>query len=96
MYVKAHTTVEHHGIVLCTGRQNHSLLSLQIESGFVLRRRESYSLCSGIIPQTAGELLPLLWHISSFKHSKRLVESGKLLQVEFFCCNKLELFPEYP
>jgi hypothetical protein len=40
-------------------------LSLQIESGFVLRQRESYSLCSGIFPQMAGELLPPLGHISS-------------------------------
>jgi hypothetical protein len=43
-------------------------LSLQIESGFVLRRRESYFLRSGIIPQTAGELLPPLGHISSCQH----------------------------
>ncbi len=44
---------------------SHSFLSQQIESGFVLRQWESYSLCSGIVPQTAGELLPLLGHISS-------------------------------
>jgi hypothetical protein len=30
----------------------HSFLSLQIESGFVLQRRESYSLRSGIFPQS--------------------------------------------
>ncbi len=63
--VKARATVEHHRIVLRTGRQIHSFLSLQIESGFVLRRRESYSLRSGIIPQMAGELLPPHGHISS-------------------------------
>ena len=43
-----------------------SFLSHRIESGVVLRRQESYSLCSGIVPQTAGELLPPLGHISSF------------------------------
>ncbi len=32
--VKARATVEHHRIVLRTGGQNHSFLSLQIESGF--------------------------------------------------------------
>ena len=32
--VKARATVEHHHIVLRTGGQNHSFLSLQIESGF--------------------------------------------------------------
>ena len=63
--VKARATVEHRRIVLRTGGQNHSFLSLRIESGFVLRRRESYSLHSGISPQTAGELLPPHGHISS-------------------------------
>ena len=57
--------MEHCRIVLRTGGQNHSFLSLRIESGFVLQRRESYSLRSCIIPQTAGELLPPLRHISS-------------------------------
>ena len=51
--VKARATVEHHRLVLCTGGQIHSFLSLQIESGF------------GAILQTAGELLPLLGHIFS-------------------------------
>ena len=32
--VKARATMEHHRIVLHMGRQNHSFLSLQIESGF--------------------------------------------------------------
>ena len=32
--VKARATVEHHRIVLRTGGQIHSFLSLQIESGF--------------------------------------------------------------
>ncbi len=32
--VKARAAVEHHRIVLHTGRQNHSFLSLRIESGF--------------------------------------------------------------
>ncbi len=32
--VKAPATVEHHRTVLGTGGQNHSFLSLQIESGF--------------------------------------------------------------
>ena len=32
--VKARATVEHCRIVLCTGRQIHSFLSLRIESGF--------------------------------------------------------------
>jgi hypothetical protein len=32
--VKARATVEHHRIVLRTGRQIHSFLSLRIESGF--------------------------------------------------------------
>jgi hypothetical protein len=64
--VKARATVEHHRIVLRTGGQIHSFLSLQIESGFVLQRRESYSLRLGIISQTAGELLPPLGHISSY------------------------------
>ena len=64
--VKARASVEHHRIVPCTSGQNHSFLSLLIESGFVLWQRESHSLCSGIIPQRAGELLPPLGHISSF------------------------------
>ncbi len=78
--VKARASVKHHCIVLRTGGQNHSFLSLQIESGFgailsflselsqvlcsggrrvtpsaraqFLRRRESYSLRSGIFPQS--------------------------------------------
>ncbi len=32
--VKARATVEHHHIILRTGGQNHSFLSLQIELGF--------------------------------------------------------------
>jgi hypothetical protein len=44
-------------------------LSLQIESGFALRRRESYSLHLGVFPQMTGELLPPYGHISS-KHLK--------------------------
>jgi hypothetical protein len=63
--VKARANVEHHCIVLHMGGQIHYFLSLQIKSGFVLRRRESYSLRSGITPQMAGELLPPLGHISS-------------------------------
>jgi hypothetical protein len=39
--IKARTTVEHHRIALRMGGQIHSFLSLQIESGFVLRRQES-------------------------------------------------------
>ncbi len=66
--VKARATVEHHRIVLRMGGHIKSFLSLQIESGFVLRRQESYSLRLGIIPQTAGELLPPHGHISSFTH----------------------------
>ena len=50
--VKAHATVEHHRIILRTGGQNYSFLSFRIESGFVLRRQESYSLRSGIFPQS--------------------------------------------
>ncbi len=68
--VKARATVEHCRIVLRTGGQIHSFLSLQIGSGFVLRWRESYSLRSGISPQTAGELLPPHGHISSSFYSK--------------------------
>ena len=75
--VKARATVEHHGIILRTGGQNHSFLSLRMESGFVLWRRESYSLCSGIIPQTAGELLPPHGHISS--------KEGNLMDFEDIC-----------
>ncbi len=67
--VKARATVEHHHIVLRMDRQNHSFLSLRIESGFVLRRREGHSLRSGIIPQTKEELLPPLGHISSKTNS---------------------------
>ena len=54
-WCQARATVEHHCIVLCTSKQNHSFLSLQIESGFVLQRRERYSLRSGILPQRAGQ-----------------------------------------
>ncbi len=39
--VKTRATVEHHLIVLRTGGEIHSFLSLQIESGFVLQQRES-------------------------------------------------------
>ena len=58
-------------------------LSLQIESGFVLRRRESYSLRSGIVPQTAGELLPLLGHISSVPS-----RSARRLEVIGWSCHR--------
>ncbi len=43
----------------------------------MLRRRESYSLRSGISPQTAGELLPLHGHISSHEEFQ-LVNQGSI------------------
>ncbi len=49
--VKARATVEHHRIFLRMGRQIHSFLSLQIESGFgailSFLSKLSQALCSG-------------------------------------------------
>jgi hypothetical protein len=49
--VKARATVEHHRIVLHTGGQIHSFLSLQIKSGFgailAFLSELSQALCSG-------------------------------------------------
>ncbi len=53
-----------------------------IESGFVLWRRESYSLRLGIVPQTAGELLPLLGHIFSVPSRS----SQRLEVIGWYCC----------
>ncbi len=61
----------------------HSYLSPRIESGFVLRWRESDSLRSGIIPQTAGELLPPLGHISSVPS-----RSARILEVIGWSCHR--------
>jgi hypothetical protein len=58
--VKAGATVEHHCIVLRTGGQNHSSLSLQIESGFgailSFLSKLSQVLCSG-----GGRVTPSAW-----------------------------------
>ncbi len=60
-----------------------SCLSIQIESGVVLRQRESYSLHSSIIPQVAEELLPPLEHISSV-----LSRSARRLEVIGWSCRR--------
>ena len=70
--VKARATVEHHHIVLRTGGQIHSFLSLQIKSGFVSRSSQVLEPFFPFSPNwvrlrapAAGELLPPLGHNSS-------------------------------